>query len=402
MNSLVPSQALRVGVIGLGRAFTLMLPTFVADGRVRLVAACDPMPEARAQFEKDFAAPTCVDAAQLCARPDVDAVYIASPHQLHAEHVLLAARHGKHVLVEKPMAISLDACTRMIEACDQAGVVLVVGHSHSFNQPIAKTMALIRSGQFGRVRMVHALNYTDFLYRPRRPEELDTAQGGGVVFSQAAHQIDIVRLLCGGRVRQLSAQIGRWDVERPTEGAYSALLQFEDGAFASVTYSGYAHFNSDAWMEGVGELGLPQAQDKHAQTRLNLRRVAAQATEAAAKAARNYGGAAWLAPKAGQQPAHQHFGPLIVSCEHADLRPTPTGIHIDSHEGYRFEALPAPTVPRQEVVDEWLAAITYRQAPVHSGAWARATLATCLAMLTSAQQQAPVYPAFQVGVGELL
>ena len=60
--------------------------------------------------------------------------------------------------------------------------------------------ALIDSGAFGAVRMINAINYTDYLYRPRRPEELDTAQGGGAVFNQAAHQVDIVRLIGGGRV----------------------------------------------------------------------------------------------------------------------------------------------------------------------------------------------------------
>src|SRR5438045_1377686 len=93
--------------------------------------------------------------------------------------------------------------------------------------------------------MIHASYYTDFLYRPRRPEELDTARGGGVVFSQGAHQLDIVRLLGGGRVRSLRARTGAWDPKRATEGAYTAILDFDNGAFASITYSGYAHFDSD-------------------------------------------------------------------------------------------------------------------------------------------------------------
>lgn len=396
MNEKTHSDVLRLGVIGMGRAFTLMLPTFQADRRVRLVAGCDPLSAARARLEQDFGACTFADPAELCAQADIDAVYIASPHQLHLEHVLLAARHGKHVLVEKPMAISLEDCTRMIEACEQARVVLMVGHSHSFNRPILRTLELIRSGRFGGVRMVQAFNYTDFLYRPRRPEELDTALGGGVLFSQAAHQIDVVRLLCGGVVRQLSAQVGQWDSERPTEGAYSALLQFEDGAFASVSYSGYAHFNSDVWMDGVGELGQPQAADKHARARTALR--SARGRESEAKAARNYGGANWLAPEPTHQAAHQHFGPLIVSCQKADLRPTALGIHIDGDEGYQFEALAAPLVPRQEVIDEFLAAIFHGKAAMHSGAWARASLAVCLAMLDSARQSRPVHPAYQLAL----
>ena len=106
----------------------------------------------------------------------------------------------------------------------------MVGHSHSFNGPILRTREIIESGAVGRPRMIHALNFTDYMYRPRRPEELDTAQGGGVMFSQAAHQIDIVRLLGGGRVKSVRAATGAWDAARPTEGAYSAFLAFEDGS----------------------------------------------------------------------------------------------------------------------------------------------------------------------------
>ena len=104
----MPEQPLRIGVIGLGRAFTLMLPTFLRDPRVRLVAACDPIAAAREQFVRDFGGNAYADADALCADAAVELVYVASPHQFHAAHVSLAARAGRHVLLEKPMAITLD------------------------------------------------------------------------------------------------------------------------------------------------------------------------------------------------------------------------------------------------------------------------------------------------------
>ena len=145
----------------------------------------------------------------LCADAEVDVVYVATPHELHADHVEAAAAGGKHVLVEKPMAITLDECRRMIDAAERANVRLIVGHSHSFDAPILRAREIIASGALGAVRMINAQYYTDFLYRPRRPEELVTTRGGGAVFSQAAHQVDIVRLLGGGRVRSVRAQTGR-------------------------------------------------------------------------------------------------------------------------------------------------------------------------------------------------
>src|SRR5690606_38806420 len=184
-----------IGVVGLGRAFVLMLPTFVKDDRVRLVAAADPRSQARARFAQDFGSASHETIEQLCADPNVELVYIASPHQFHAEHVEVAAAAGKAMLVEKPLAITLDECTRIVETVQREGVVLVVGHSHSFDGPVLHAANVLRSGRYGRARMLNALNYTDFIYRPRRLEELDTSRGGGVVFSQAAHPVDIARAL---------------------------------------------------------------------------------------------------------------------------------------------------------------------------------------------------------------
>src|SRR5947209_2463883 len=162
-----------------------MLPTFARDPRVELVAAADPRAEACARFAQDFSATAYESVEELCADHAVELVYVATPHQHHARHAVLAARHGKHLLVEKPMALTLEDCAAMIDAAKHANVHLLVGHSHSFDAPILRARELIASGDYGAVRMIAAFNYTDFLYRPRRPEELDTAQGGGAVLNQA-------------------------------------------------------------------------------------------------------------------------------------------------------------------------------------------------------------------------
>jgi phthalate 4,5-cis-dihydrodiol dehydrogenase len=392
-----PTREVRIGVAGLGRAFTLMLPTFVAGARVKLVAAADPLPAARAQFEHDFGGPTFSSVAALCAQADIDLIYIASPHQFHAEHACTAFAAGKHVMVEKPMAVTLAECTSMIDAAKAAGRYLIVGHSHSFNRPVQRVRELIDSGDYGDVRMITALNFTDFLYRPRRPEELATEAGGGVVFSQGAHQIDIVRLLGGGELARVRAMTGAWDPARPTEGAYSALLQFTGGAFAHATYSGYAHYDSDALLGNIGEMGQPKTAADYGAARRRLATTSA-ATEATFKASRNYGGSAYAAPATASANAWQHFGFIVVCCDRADLRPTATGVAIDSDNEQRIETLPAPAYPRPEVIDELVRAVVDDIPPVHDGSWARATLEACLAVLTSAREQRDVALHYQVPV----
>jgi phthalate 4,5-cis-dihydrodiol dehydrogenase len=391
--------SIRIGVAGLGRAFTLMLPTFVADARVRLVAGADPLPAARAQFTRDFGGAAFEDVEALCEHPDVDVIYIATPHQHHARHAAVAFAHGKHVLLEKPMAVTLDDCTAMIEAAQRARRHLIVGHSHSFDRPIARARELIERGDFGRVRMVTALNFTDFLYRPRRPEELATEVGGGVIFSQGAHQIDMVRLLGGGRLASVRAATGAWDPARPTEGAYSALLAFEDGAFAHATYSGYAHYDSDELMGGIGEMGQKKSPSDYGGARRRLDAARDAASEATLKAARNYGGANYAPPGDAPPRAWNHFGFIVVCCDRADLRPTALGVEIFADRERSFEALPPPRVPRVEVIDELHAAVSEGKPPVHDGQWARATLEASLAILASARERRDVALKLQVARG---
>jgi phthalate 4,5-cis-dihydrodiol dehydrogenase len=383
------SRPLRLGIAGLGRAFTLMLPTFLNDTRVQLVAACDPREDARQQFTKDFQAPVFSDIAAFAADPTVDAIYIASPHQFHAEHTRIAAANGKHVLVEKPMALSLSECDAMIKCCADAGVHLIVGHCHSFDTPYLRARELVQGGTLGRVRMVHALNYTDFLYRPRRPEELKTEAGGGVVFSQAAHQVDIIRLLAGGNVTSVRAVTGNWDPQRATEGAYCALLWFDNGAFASVTYSGYGHFDSDEWCNWRGEMGNMKDPSAYGAARRRLATVQSSQEEAELKASGTYGGSTYSAAASldsNRRNAYQHFGPIVISCEHGDIRPLPDGLQVYGDNVRQHLALDLPQVPRSEVIDEMYAAVVNDISPLHDGLWARATLEVCLALLESAQK----------------
>ncbi|MDB5881906.1 MAG: 4,5-dihydroxyphthalate dehydrogenase [Ramlibacter sp.] len=384
------AKPIRLGVAGLGRAFTLMLPTFLADRRVQLVAACDPRKEARTQFAADFSAPVYEDIDALAQDGNVEAIYIASPHQFHAAHTEAAARNGKHVLLEKPMALALAECDEMIARCEAAKVHLIVGHCHSFDAPYLRARELIGSGAYGQVRMIHALNYTDFLYRPRRPEELQTASGGGVVFSQAAHQVDVVRLLAGSRVVRVRAAAGAWDPSRNTEGAYAVLLWFENGAFASLTYSGYGHFDSDEWYGWIGEMGHAKNPGDYGAARKRLAQAADPAAEARLKNAATYGGPAYQAPTHATPALHQHFGSVLVSCDGADLRPVADGVWIYADAQKQHEALPAPAVPRFEVIDELFAALRHGTPPLHDGPWARATLEVCLALLRSAREQRDV------------
>lgn len=404
-TNLPSERKLRLGVVGMGRGFMAMIATLALHPRLRVTAGTDPRPEARERYVRDFKARAYTSFEALCADDDVEVVYVASPHQFHREQVIHAARCGKHILVEKPMALSLDDCRAMTDAVQAAGVTLVVGHSHGFDAPVVHTRRLVASGAYGSLRMITALNFTDFLYRPRRMEELDTTQGGGVVFSQASHQVDIVRAIAGGMAVSVRANTGTWDKSRPTESAYSAQIDFADGAAATLVYSGHAHFDSDEFCDWIGETGRPKLQRDHMRARQHLAALSSPEQEAALKLTRGYGGAGYTGPdlttlKNEGPRYHEHFGLVIVSCDTADLRPGPRGVTIYGDRDEDFHALPTPLVPRGEVIDELYDAIVRGIPPLHCGEWGTANLEVCLAILQSSQEGREIGLRYQKGTAQ--
>ncbi|MCF7702073.1 Gfo/Idh/MocA family oxidoreductase [Loktanella sp. M215] len=387
------SDPVRLGIAGLGRAFMLTVPAFQADSRIRIVAAAAPRADSRAAFEAQFGGRSYASVDELAADVNLDVIYVATPHQMHADHVIAGLRGGKHVIVDKPLSVSMEDADRMVAAAAETGCHLIVGPSHSFDAPVALARSMIDSGEYGRLRMVQAFNYTDFLYRPRRPEELRTEEGGGVLFSQGIHQIDMVRLLCGGRADRVVAMTGNWDPHRPTEGAYSALLSFIGGAFATITYSGYAHFDSDIWMDGIGELGAPKKATDYGKARSALQGLDAH-SEAKLKTTRTFGQGAL--PTAATQ--HEHFGPVIALCDRADLRLTPSGVEVFGDQERKFFAAPAERGPRREVIDAVYDAVRHGNVPTQTGAWGRASLEVCHAILKSAESGNPVALSRQCGL----
>ncbi len=371
---------LHLGIAGLGRGAMLTVPGLAASPRIELVAGFDPSADSRKGLSRAYGAKTHESFEALIADPDIDAIYIASPHEHHASQAIAAARAGKHLLVEKPMAVTIAEARAMVGAAKDSGTCLMIGPSHGYDGPVALTSSIISAGDVGKARMIQAFNYTDFLLRPRRPEELDRARGGGVVLSQATHQIDIVRRLTGSAIRSVRAQLFDWDTKRPADGAYSAMLFFENGATATLSYSGYAHYDSDALQGWVGELGRPKARDAHTRARDRL----AEGSEATLKRARGFGGA--VSTTTEPPAAHEHFGFVVASCERADIELTARGVVIHGDTSREEVAAPLPEVSRMGVGDIFAACALDGETPIFDGVWGLETLACCHAMLQSGDE----------------
>ena len=252
------SGKIRIGIVGMGAAGWAFLPAIRGNPASSWPAVAEPAADMRETVAAETGVAVFADLASMLRDGNLDAVYIATPTELHPEHVAQVCAAKKHVLTEKPMAIRVEQAQAMIDAAERAGVVLQVGHSHSYDLPIARMREIVASGALGRVRMIHTWNFTDWMARPRRAAELDVAQGGGVTYRQGAHQIDILRLIGGGLVKSVRASTFDWDASRRSIGAHTIFLNFADGAAATAIYNGYGHFPGSELTGGVGEWGLDE------------------------------------------------------------------------------------------------------------------------------------------------
>ena len=287
------------------------------------------------------------------------------------------------------MAVRIEQAQAMVAAAEKAGVVLQVGHSHSYDRPISRMREIVASSAFGRARMIHTWNFTDWMARPRRASELDVEQGGGVTYRQGAHQIDVLRLIGGGLVKSVRATTFDWDAIRRSIGAHMIFLNFADGAAATAVYSGYGHFPGAELTGGVGEWGVDE------KPRGKSEPSAALSPEQALVAKRER--ARTAIPTS---PPHQpHFGLTLVSCERGDIRQSPDGLLIYSDKGCEAIPLPNDKTPRDLVIAEFARAIAGKTV-THTGRWGLANLEVCTAAIQSSRTGREIELVHQVPVAE--
>jgi phthalate 4,5-cis-dihydrodiol dehydrogenase len=385
-----------MGMAGLGVASTQILPPLLSLPCIKITAAADTRADALEKFRAAYGGEAFNSVEAMCDSPNVDAVYIATPNQLHARHVIAAAERGKHVIVEKPMALSIAECEAMNEAADKHGVKLLCGHTHSFDPPIRKIREIVTSGELGKLCMIHSWNYNEFMYRPRMKHELATSRG--VVLNQGPHHVDIVRLIGGGMVRSVRAMTGIWDKGRAHEGSYTCYLEFEDGTPATLVYNGYGFFDTAELFSWVGEGGQHREPETNLKVRRQLRAVGSAEEEEKLKEAMRFGGQregeyshAWSGDH--KQP---FFGFTLVSCERGDIRQTPDGLFIYGETEKCEIPLEAGRRGREAEVEELYNAVVHNRPVFHDGRWGAATLEVCLAMLESAKERKEIFLSHQV------
>jgi xylose dehydrogenase (NAD/NADP) len=203
-------KPLRWGIIGCGQiAHDRVLPAIAMARNGEVVALFDPDPErvARALLRAPGAA-TYDTLEGILGDANVEAVYIATPNFLHAEQTIVAAEHGKHILVEKPMALNADQGKQMVEAADRAGVTLMVAYMTLFNPAFQAAKRLVDTGALGQIvaaRGRHSYRMAPEALSPANLWRLDPEHGGGPLMDVGVYSIFTLRELTGTRPAEVFA-----------------------------------------------------------------------------------------------------------------------------------------------------------------------------------------------------
>jgi phthalate 4,5-cis-dihydrodiol dehydrogenase len=396
----VDERAIKAGVIGLGVGAVGPLREMETSSKFQLWAGADTDPEVRATFHKAYPdAKVYESTEQLVADPEIEAVWVQTPNRAHAEEAIAAANAGKHVVIQKPMALNLREAEAVVEAAERNNVHLVAGNSHCYKTPFQMMGQIARSGELGSVRAINIVAYNGWWLMSRIPEDLDPSYGGGIVYRAVPHQVDAIRLIGGGKLKSVRAAISEWMPARPGPAYCNAFLQFDDGTPASIIQNSYGYFVCDdlmAWMS-------PEQSIKQFSQRSSTRQGLVDGTRSEADyRERRVGGSLdrGRSDRAGEREWAADMGMVIASCEHGDMRQSPDGVYVYSDEGLREIKVSGGTLWEKEQA-ELYDAIVHGHRGFHSGRSALATIEVITAIMESAKTQREVELKHQAPLHEL-
>ncbi len=233
---------LRFGIIGTGIISTRHIKALEKNEGAQLVAVVD-IDKEKAQMAADLCeskVSVYTDYKEMLGKEVLDAVIINLPHYLHEETTVACAEKRIHVLVEKPMSVSVESCKRMIQVCEKNQVVLQIGHVQSYFPENKKAKELILSGKLGKLLMIQDIR-TSFYFPPTRPHWFLEKQrsGGGILMNLGAHSLDKIKFLTESSFEEVSGKCGFEQPGCEVEGNAQLFLRTKNGVTASITLCGY-------------------------------------------------------------------------------------------------------------------------------------------------------------------
>jgi len=225
-----------VGIIGLGSVSPRHLDAVKHVATARLVAVADIKEDVLARVRNKYGCKAYSDYRELLRDEETDLVIICLPHFLHKEASVAALEAGKHVFVEKPMAINVEQCDRMIEAADKSQKLLSVGHMQHFFPKHAEVKRMLGDRELGELVMVRDEGYRPFHVKGRPKWYLDKTTQGGLWYQNGIHLIDRCCWWVDNRVVAVKAMLGSRFYDFSADDVAMAMLHFENGVYATLIH----------------------------------------------------------------------------------------------------------------------------------------------------------------------
>jgi UDP-N-acetylglucosamine 3-dehydrogenase len=204
-------------------------------------AICDVNAEVARAMAEPRKIEWVTDYRQVLADDKIQAVYIALPHYLHAEVAVAAAEAGKHILLEKPMANSLEEADRILAAQQKAGVKLMIGFTHRFHSELETARRLIDAGELGQITLaVDIMSFGGVI--PAWIWQREQA-GGGVLHVNGSHSFDRLRWLVGSEVAEVFAYTGTYDRRKTVEDSVVVGIRFQNGTMGTTVHNWVVDFS---------------------------------------------------------------------------------------------------------------------------------------------------------------
>jgi len=229
---------LRWGLIGASDiAATSIIPA-IRELRSTVEAVYSRSAERGAEYARKHTIPNSFDDLQALLSADVDAVYVSTTNERHHEETLDAAAAGKHVLCEKPLALSLEAAAEMVRACRSAGVVLATNHGRRHDAGLRTAREVVRSGRLGKIISARTSNAVELPARLRGWRLTDASAGGGVVLDLVVHEADTLCFVLDQDPVQVTALTGSHGMASDgVEDEVMGVLRMGSGLLASYACS---------------------------------------------------------------------------------------------------------------------------------------------------------------------
>jgi predicted dehydrogenase len=249
---------IRFGIAGFGHhAVKRLMPGFAKAKRCQVTALSRrDLQRAQDSAQQFSIAYAFASTAELCACPEVDAVFVASPDALHLPDVLQAIHHRKPVLVEKPMAMNSAEASEMVEAARGAGVLLGVAHNMRFERSVQWFRDRVMAGPIGWPLLAQAAFAAPMLSSPRTWVQDPKLATGGPLADIGVHCIDTLRYILDDEVESVVMQ-ATYDSHSALEASASGVLRFARGTLATVAVSGRAAYRTS--IDIIGETGVLSA-----------------------------------------------------------------------------------------------------------------------------------------------